>query len=253
MTQNTCIQCGSTYDPSEKFCPRDDTPLTPMVECKRCRTPLRPDAPFCAHCRGAKTSAARTVRGRRMVFAAGASILVLVAIAGLRYGASLGREARDRIGSVLAALGPSSPARFENPRSAAYDFTLHQPSLLGDALGAAGASVSAAPPARTPVRPRAAPRLHHASGSPLPRAAAAAPVVRRVALHVPRPMEDAWERDADLEGELARLGMAEVRVMRRGRALRLSGSVPNDGALRTLYGLIYQKGYGEVSYEVEVR
>ena len=250
MARTTCIQCESIYDEGEKFCPKDDTPLIPLVECGKCRRPLSPSAPFCAHCRGVKGSAARTVRGGRLPAALGAAALAVLALAGLRHGSELAREVHAWIASSPAAA-PNEGAG--SPASAGYDFTLNQPSLLGDTLVRGGASLGAAPLARPVARDRVATRPLHAGRSPVPRAAAARPSVRRVALHVPRAQASPWTRDDALEGELARLGMPEVRVQRNGRSLRLTGSVASDGGLRNLYGFIYHRGYGEVNYEVEVR
>ncbi len=62
-----------------------------------------------------------------------------------------------------------------------------------------------------------------------------------------------WGRDQALESELAGQGVTGVRILRRGRSIRLRGSVASDLQLRTLYQFMNDKGFGEVDYEVEVR
>ena len=62
-----------------------------------------------------------------------------------------------------------------------------------------------------------------------------------------------WMRDGALESELAGRGVFGVKVLRKDRALRLSGTVNDDMQLRSLYEYVNQKGFGEVQYGVEVR
>jgi hypothetical protein len=271
MAQTTCLQCGSNYEEGEKFCPRDDTPLTRLVECRKCLRPIRPDAPFCAHCRGAKVSVSGSTRGRFFVILAGAALLVILAFAGLRFGPKALRAARHGAGSILAAMPSLPTARpaslaskapagtsgllegTHRPGIAEYDFQIHQSLLLGDALRGAAASVNGGPVPRPAVPGRAAPRAQPSRTFLVTPVPPMRPVVRHAALHVPRTETGAWQRDGELEGRLVGLGMPDVQVMRKDRSLRLSGSVASDGELRTLYGLVYNLGYGEVSYEVEVR
>jgi hypothetical protein len=44
-----------------------------------------------------------------------------------------------------------------------------------------------------------------------------------------------------------------VTITRKGRSIRLRGTVGSDKALRTVYQFMNDKGFGEVSYGVEVR
>jgi hypothetical protein len=62
-----------------------------------------------------------------------------------------------------------------------------------------------------------------------------------------------WGRDRALESELAGRGVTGVRILRKGRSIRLRGSVVGDLQLRTLYQFMNDKGFGEVDYQVEVR
>jgi hypothetical protein len=271
MAQTTCIQCGSIYEEGQKFCPKDDTPLTRLVQCRKCHGPLRPDAPYCAHCRGAKASAQGPDRRKLLVALGGAAFLALVAFTALRLGPDILRAAKHGAGSILAATswrpgdGPvtraeNAPARApatlegaHRPSIAGYDFRIHRPGLLGDAPGGTASTVNGGPiaPPRSPGR-EASRESHSRKPAPSPNRAAH-PVLRRTALHVPAPVAEAWRRDGEIEGRLAGLGMPGVRVMRKDRSLRLSGTVASDGDLRTLYRLIHDLGYGEVGYDVEVR
>ncbi len=67
------------------------------------------------------------------------------------------------------------------------------------------------------------------------------------------PPDWAWTRDRALESELTGRGVSGVRILRRGRSIRLRGTVPDDGQIRTLYQFMNDKGFGEVDYGVEVR
>lgn len=69
----------------------------------------------------------------------------------------------------------------------------------------------------------------------------------------PVPPRSAWARDRALESELAGRGVTGVRILRHGRSIRLRGTVGSDKALRTVYQLMNDKGFGEVDYGVEVR
>ena len=69
----------------------------------------------------------------------------------------------------------------------------------------------------------------------------------------PTPLRSAWARDRALESELAGRGVAGVTILRRGRSIRLRGTVGSDQALRTVYQFMNDKGFGEVDYGVEVR
>ena len=69
----------------------------------------------------------------------------------------------------------------------------------------------------------------------------------------PSPPRSAWARDRALEAELAGRGVTGVTILRKGRSIRLRGTVGSDKALRTVYQLMYDKGFGEVDYGVEVR
>ncbi|MDP3939478.1 MAG: hypothetical protein Q8R92_15265 [Deltaproteobacteria bacterium] len=67
------------------------------------------------------------------------------------------------------------------------------------------------------------------------------------------PPDWAWTRDRALESELTGRGVSGVRILRRGRSIRLRGTVPDDGQIRSLYQFMNDKGFGEVDYGVEVR
>ncbi|MFQ5457795.1 MAG: hypothetical protein ACE5FC_05010 [Myxococcota bacterium] len=71
----------------------------------------------------------------------------------------------------------------------------------------------------------------------------------------PRPVlgQTAWDRDRTLEAELLGRGVSSVKIYRKGRSIRLRGSVPGDLQLRTVYQFINDKGFGEVDYGVEVK
>lgn len=74
------------------------------------------------------------------------------------------------------------------------------------------------------------------------------------AVKVPkRRVTTAWARDRALESELAGRGVTGVKILRKDRSLRLRGTVQNDYQLRTLYRFVYERGFGEVDYGVEVR
>lgn len=62
-----------------------------------------------------------------------------------------------------------------------------------------------------------------------------------------------WTRDRALEAELALRDVRGVTILRKGRSLRLRGTVGDDPTLRRVYEFIREKGFGEVDYGVEVR
>lgn len=143
--------------------------------------------------------------------------------------------------------------------SAAPPPTLAQPTMQAPVT---------APPTTAPVEPPAAspppafPSPQPGSGAPTatspPREAAPseeAPTESAPAEveEPPAPSRSAWARDRALESELAGRGVTGVTILRNGRSIRLRGTVGNDGALRTLYQFMNDKGFGEVSYGVEVR
>ena len=62
-----------------------------------------------------------------------------------------------------------------------------------------------------------------------------------------------WARDRELESELAGRGVTGVQILRKGRSIRLRGTVGSDKALRSVYQFMNDKEFGEVEYHVEVR
>ena len=174
-------------------------------------------------------------------------------------------------GPEPAPQGPSTPTATQPPTQppiAAPSATPPPTATQPPAQAPAVAPPAAARVEQPPTAPPAPPATDHESeaaappqpSSPPPQesetpttSGAPAGTAPTETMTPPAPPRSAWARDRALESELAGRGVTGVMILRKGRSIRLRGTVGSDKALRTVYQLMNDKGFGEVDYGVEVR
>jgi hypothetical protein len=128
------------------------------------------------------------------------------------------------------------------PSGPASDVAAAGPPTEGPAPSPTGAAAAGAPaPEETP------PAIQPAGGDEPP------PTLQPSPPPSAPPPARTWGRDRALESEVAGRGVTGVRIYRKGRSIRLRGTVASDRQLRTLYQFVNDKGFGEVDYQVEIR
>ena len=167
-----CLSCGANNRPNAKFCAQCSAPLVPAVTmkvCPQCGKQNRIGARFCAHCGHTFATRAARVVPRRVVYAAGATVVVVALVI---------------TGTLLIGREPGKPSETTSPATTTPT-TMAAVAPTSTSPTPVRVSPTPAPVTATPMPPTPSPTLVQPTPTTLPSEALDRALLATVQIIVP--------------------------------------------------------------------